>query len=61
MLNVKNNNRMLISIAKWYINCRFVASQQSNLCVYIALDSTFTKNNTPSLPLNNAHSGGFFF
>lgn len=52
---------MLISSAKWYKNCSFVATQQSNSCVYIALDSTFTNNNTPSLPLNNAHSEGFFF
>ncbi len=52
---------MLISIAKWYKNCSFVVSQHSNSCVYIALDSTYTNNNTPSLPLNNAHSEGFFF
>lgn len=52
---------MLISIVKWNKKHSFVASQQSNLCGYIALDSTYTNNNTPSLPLNNAHSEGFFF
>ena len=61
MNNVKNNNKMLISSAKWYKNDTFAVSKHNNICVYIALDSTYTKNNTPSLPLNNAHSEGFFF
>ena len=46
---------MLISIAIWFKKYTFVSSQKRNLCVYIALDSTYTNNNTPFLPLNNAH------
>lgn len=52
---------MLINSAKWYKNCTFVSTKHLSVLVYIALDSTFTNNNTPSVPLNNAHSGGFFF
>ena len=52
---------MLISIAKCYKKCIFVQAKDVHAFVYIAVESTYTNNNTPSLPLNNAHSGGFFF
>ncbi len=58
---LKKTNKMLISIAKWYKNCSFVVSKHSNICVYIAFRQSYTNDNTPSLPLNNAHSEGFFF
>ena len=39
----------------------FVQTKHVNVLVYLALQSISTNNNTPSMPLSNAHSGGFFF
>lgn len=58
---LKNITKMLISYARLYKKCIFVPTKHSSVFVYIALDSIHTNNNTPSLPLNNAHSEGFFF
>lgn len=52
---------MLVSSVKWNKKCNFVAPQQIIRCGYIALYSTYINNNTPSMPLYNAHSEGFFF
>lgn len=52
---------MLISIVKWNKYCNFAVTNYYNSFVFTALDSIFTNDNTPSLPLNNAHSEGFFF
>lgn len=52
---------MLINSSKWYKKCSFVVLKHNTICVYIALDSIYTNNNTPSMPLYNAHSEGFFF
>ena len=46
---------MLINIAKDYKMRTFVTANHYNGFVYIALDSISTNNNTPFLPLNNAH------
>ncbi len=52
---------MLIPIAKCYKKCSFAVLQNNNFCTFLALDSTQpTNNNTPSLPLYNAHLEGFF-
>jgi len=58
---LKNITKMLISYASWYKKCIFVPTKHSSVLVLIALDSIYTNDNTPSLPLNNAHSEGFFF
>lgn len=46
---------MLINSTKWYKNCTFDPLKQNIVFVNIVLDSIFTNNNTPFLPLNNAH------
>ncbi|WP_407515960.1 hypothetical protein KFZ70_04205 [Tamlana fucoidanivorans] len=52
---------MLISIVITNKSDNFGVSKHAYVRVYIALESTYTNNNTPSMPLYNAHSEGFFF
>lgn len=52
---------MVKSGKKGVKSCIFAPTGHSNVLVHIALYPTITNNNTPSMPLRNAHLGGFFF
>lgn len=52
----------MVKCGKYVVKCcNFVTTKHVNVLVYLALQSISTNNNTPSMPLSNAHSGGFFF
>lgn len=58
---VKRHQITLKSNEYWYKNCNFAGTRHTFICVNIALDITSTNNNTPPMPLYNAHLGGLLF